>query len=246
MEGDFSAVKLKECNIDMEIADLKVKERQETGTSICRKLRRQGLIPAVFYGEKMDSLSLMVEEREFRSLIKTHGASNPLVNLILDGPARKSKQTAMVHQIQKDPITQKVLHIDFHKISLTEKIQTTVPIEFVGEAVGVREGGVLQHNLRHVEVECLPIQIPEAFIVNVENLNIGDLMRVEDLPVIAGVEVLTDPHEIMVTITPPTELKEEEVAAAEEEEVPEPEVVRKEKEKVEGKGEKEEKKVKES
>lgn len=230
----------------MEIADLKVEERQETGTSICRKLRRQGLIPAVLYGEKIDTLSLMVGEKEFRSLMKTHGTSNPLVNLILDGQAKKSKQTAMVHQIQKDPITQKVLHIDFHKISLTEKIQTTVPIEFVGEAVGVREGGVLQHNLRHVEVECLPIQIPEAFIVNVENLNIGDLMRVEDLPVIAGVEVLTDPHEIMVTITPPTELKEEELAAAEEEEVPEPEVVRKEKEKVEEKGEKKEKERKES
>ncbi len=230
----------------MEITDLKVKERQETGTSICRKLRRQGLIPAVFYGEKMDSVSLTVEEREFRNLIKTHGTSNPLVNLILDGPAKKSKQTAMVHQIQKDPITQNVLHIDFHKISLTEKIQTTVPIEFVSEAIGVREGGVLQHNLRHVEVECLPTQIPEALIVNVESLNIGDLLRVEDLPVIEGVEVLTDPHEIMVTITPPTELKEEELAVVEEEEVPEPEVVRKEKEKVEEKGEKKEKAGKES
>jgi large subunit ribosomal protein L25 len=200
----------------------------------------------VLYGEKIDSLSLMVEEREFRSLIKTHGTSNPLVNLILDGQARKSKQTAMVHQVQRDPIAQKVLHVDFHKISLTEKIQTTVPIEFVGQAVGVREGGVLQHNLRHVVVECLPAQIPEAFIVNVESLNIGDLLRVEDLLSIEGVEILTDPYEIMVTITPPTELKEEELAVAEEEEIPEPEVVRKEKEKVEEKEKKEGKEGKQS
>ncbi len=111
----------------MEITDLKVKERQETGTSICRKLRRQGLIPAVFYGEKMDSVSLTVEEREFRSLIKTHGTSNPLVNLILDGPARKSKQTAMVHQIQRDPIAQKVLHVDFTRYPLRRKFRLPCP-----------------------------------------------------------------------------------------------------------------------
>jgi large subunit ribosomal protein L25 len=165
--------------------------------------------------------------KEFKNLVKASGSENSIITLILPEDKQK-KITAMIREVQRDPLTQKIAHVDFHKISMDEEITTRVRIEFVGNPVGVKDGGVLQHHLRHVEISCLPTNMPEEIQVDVSNLAVGDFIRVENLPHIEGVAILSPGDEVIAAVTPPTELKVEEVVVSEEEK--EPELIKPEKE----------------
>jgi large subunit ribosomal protein L25 len=160
---------------------------------------------------------------------------NGFIPAVLYGPDTPSLSL----EIQRDPVRGDILHVDFHQISLTKKLTIQVPIHLVGTALGVADGGILQHALRDVEIECLPTAIPEKIEVDVSHLKIGDSVHVGDIKV-ENAEVLSDPKSSIVSVVPPTVFKEPEVAAPVTEE--EPEVIGEKKEEEEEKKEDKEEK----
>jgi len=204
----------------MEIVELKA-EKRDAGKNVIKKVRAGGRIPAVFYGRGVDPVALSVDAKTFRTVIRSDAGTNVILSLSIG--QKGEGETAIVKEIQRNPVKDTFLHVDFLKIAMDETIQAQVPVNVVGEAIGVKDGGVLQHGLWEIEVEALPKDLPENLEVDVANLQIGDSIRIADLTVPEGVEVLTDQEETIVSIVPPTELKEEELVAAEE--AAEPELV---------------------
>ena len=202
-----------------------IREVSTKGT--LNKSRSEGLIPAIVYGAKETSTPVWVNEKDFSRVLQTERGINVLIKLKYGS---KSK-IVLIKEIQRNVITDRPIHIDFHIISLKEKTEVNVPIQTVGEAPGAKTAdGVLEHILREVRVSCLPTKIPESILVDISNLNIGEGITVKDLPPIEDVEILSDPESIIVHVTAPT--KVEEVPVAAEAETAEPEVI--------GKGKKEE------
>lgn len=211
-------------------------EKREVGKSASRRLRSVGKVPAILYGEKIEPLPLVVNVRDLVFLFRKSMGGSIIVKLEIEG--EKRGHTVLIKEIQRHPARRSYVHIDFQKIAMDEKIHASVPLKIVGEAPGVKEGGVLQHVLWEVEVEALPKDLPDHIEVDVGELNIGDTIRVLDLPQIEGLETLTNSEEIVLSIVPPTVVKEVEEVAEEVEEAVEPEVIG---EKVEEEEEKEEK-----
>jgi len=204
----------------MEKINLKAKIREELGKEAVKKLRGQGLVPAVVYKGKK-SLSIKVQARELFEVIHTKAGENVLVNLQVE--SKKSTQSAIIKEIQYHPVRGDVLHVDFNEISLTEALVVKVPIAVKGEAEGIKEGGVVEHVLWEIEVECLPTEIPENIPVDVTPLKIGDSILVKELKVPKNVKILTDLSATVISLKVP-HVEEAEVAAPEEA-MAEPEVI---------------------
>jgi len=209
----------------MKEVTLKVRPREKRGKEYSKKLRKNGLIPAVVYGQKTASLPLEVESKAFQVLLRQGLGENVLVTLTADDQKAKDRKV-LIRELQRDPISGDIVHIDFHEISLTKKLSIQVPIHLTGIPVGVTNGGILQHALRELEVECLPTAIPEKIDVDVTSLNIGDSIHVADLK-LEGVDVLSDPQSSIVSVVPPSVFKEPEAAPVAE---GEPEVITEKKE----------------
>lgn len=175
-----------------------------------RQLRLSGRIPGVVYGKQLKApIALSVEERELSALLR----STPNAVLELDISAH-GKQTVMIADVQRDPLNQTLLHIDFQGISMNEKVRANVRIEATGDSVGVREGGILQTILHEVEVLCLPGDIPDALAADVSALGIGENLLVQDLVLPKGIEVTVEPSSVVLTVlAPQKELTEEEKEA---------------------------------
>lgn len=189
--------------------ELKAKERTEVGGKRPRRLRRQGVIPGVLYGDREGALPLMIarhqQEREVSSLHE-----NQILSLRLGEGKSGRSHLVIVKALQRHYLAGNMLHVDFQGISLHEKLIVTVPVIEVGEPVGVtRDGGILEHVLREIEIKCLPDQIPESIDVDVSSLEIGDSIRVGEIKVEEGVEVLTESEFIAFTLAAP--ITEEEV-----------------------------------
>ncbi|MEO6463162.1 MAG: 50S ribosomal protein L25, partial [Candidatus Eisenbacteria bacterium] len=149
----------------MAIVPLEGRVRPGTGKGPARQARRDGLIPGVIYGSGETPVALTVPKREFDIAMRTAKGSNVIVGLKLDGGA---EQTAIIREVQRDPISHDILHLDFHHISLTEKVTIEVAVHLIGIPDGVKNGGgVLEHISRTVEIEVLPTQIPGAVEANV-------------------------------------------------------------------------------
>jgi large subunit ribosomal protein L25 len=218
---------------------IKAKPRDKMGKEHAKKLRRKGLIPAVVYGADMSPLPLEVEAKAFHALLRSGLGENVIITLNIDDQKNGDKKV-LIREIQRDPVWGNILHIDFQQISLTEKLTINVPIHLVGIPIGVQQdGGILQHVLRELEVECLPTDIPEKIEVDVANLKIGDSIHVGDIKA-EKVEILSDPLGSIVSVVPPTVFKEPEVAPAAAEEEPEVITEKKEEEEKEAKAEKKE------
>jgi len=173
-------------------------------------LRAQKKIPAVVYGKGMEAISLEVEEPAFKKVIGGLAGSNVIISLKL---AKGSPLPVLAHEIQKNPVNDQILHIDFYRVKMDEAIKTRVHIVIVGEAAGVKEdAGILVNPLSEIEIKCLPGDIPEKIEVNVSDLKIGDAIHVSELKPPKGVEIISIGQDIVVTVSPPT--KEEEVAPA--------------------------------
>jgi large subunit ribosomal protein L25 len=196
----------------MAISSLTGEQRSGVGKSVARKLRAAGRVPAIYYGRGEQPIALIINAKEVESLI--HGASgaNVIVDLLVSGAATADRK-ALIREIQRDPVVGNILHLDLQHISLTEKITVEVPIELIGIPTGVKDGGgILEHLLREVEVECLPTDIPTQLEADVSMLNIGDSLHVSDLKA-ERVTILTEAGRAIATVVPPTIL--EEVAPAE-------------------------------
>lgn len=205
----------------MKIVPIKVTPREETGKSAAKKLRAKGMLPAVVYGESLEPQPITLDSKELKSAIHTDAGQNVILNLQLEGAKKGKDATAIIREIQRDPIKGNLLHADFLKIALDEKIQATVPVVIVGEAPGAKEGGILQHGLWEIQVECLPTDIPEHLEIDVSNLGIGEAIRVGDLRTSEKVHILTHAEETAVSVVPPRV----EVAPPPVAEVVEPEVI---------------------
>lgn len=207
----------------IEKAMLKAERREGTGTGAARKLRRDGYVPAVVYGHGEESRNLKVEEQELRQLLESISVDNTLVDLhVEDSEPRK----VLIREVQSHAWKPKLLHVDFFHIREDEEIRVAVPIEYVGTPEGVsQDGGILQTNRNHLEVECLPGEIPEVFEVDVTELEIGDSLHVADINT-GGVRPLEDLDLTLCVVVPPTiiEVTEEEPEEVELEEL-EPELI---------------------
>lgn len=222
----------------MSVITLTAQRRTTLGKGGARKARAAGDIPGILYGHGETPIPVSIGAREFQLAMLKHKGSNPLVTLKVDG----SDFTALVRDAQFDPLSRKVVHLDFQHISLTETIEVEVAVRLTGLAVGVKDGGgIIEHITRSVEVRCLPTTIPSSIDVDVSALDIGDSVHVRDL-VVANVEILSDPDATVATVVPPTVAEEkpaEEAAAAA---TAEPEVIAKGKKDETAEGDEKEKK----
>lgn len=200
---------------------LTVTRRSVQGSRPSRRFRQQGLIPGVVYGRGMEPISVTVNHRDLLQVLHSKMGEHALVKLRLTDAA-SWEQPALVHAIQHDPVGGQVVHVDFHTVLLTEKLKVGVPVVLTGEAVGVKqEGGVLEHFLRQVEVECLPTDIPERLEFDVSGMKIGDTLHVRDLAAPPNVTIITAPDGAIASIQVPRKEAEPtpEAAAAAEPEV---------------------------
>lgn len=167
-----------------------------------RSLRRKGMLPGVLYGREAGNRPVQCSEKEVAMIIERHSIGGTLINLELaDGNGGGvTPYLVMIREVQRDPIRQRLLHVDFYQVPLNEEIETEIPVHLVGEAPGVEKGGVLQHMLREVTVSCLPSKLPEYLEADIGGLEIGDNLTVADLKLPEGVRVLDDPDSVIVSV----------------------------------------------
>ncbi len=198
----------------METQQLQVKIKKDTGSLKAQKNRKSGLIPAILYGHKQESMMFLLNEKEFSTALNTEAK---MVNLKWDS----SEEIALIKDVQFDTFGRKILHVDFVRIALTEKVTTHVPVALYGTSQGVKEGGILDHALKEIEIECLPTEIPKNIRINISELAIGNTIHITDLELPANAKVLGNPDAIVVSVHFATEEKE----TPEEEISPEPEII---------------------
>ncbi len=179
--------------------ELQTTSRTAFGKTV-RHLRNEGLIPAQFYGHGMKNETLTVDRKVFEKLFKQAG-ENTVITLLLDG----KKQPCLVHDVQHDPVTNEIIHIDFYGVRMDEKLTAAVPVEFIGDAPAVKEkGGVVNKAVSEIEVEALPADLPHSFSVDLSVLaELNQSIYVKDIVVPKNVKVLLDPETVLVTVTEP-------------------------------------------
>jgi large subunit ribosomal protein L25 len=214
----------------MERIILEIQLREETGRSQAKHLKDRGLVPAVVYKKGKETLAIKVARSDFLHLVHQHRPESVVIDLKIKDAKKEKDKTCLIKEIQYDPITDDIMHVDFNEISLTENIKINVPVVAKGEPIGVKqEGGSLEHILWEVEIECLPTDIPKEIEVDVSNLKIGDSIHIKDIAFPANIKVLTDLDAIVLSVASP--MKEEVVVAPVEGEVTqEPEVIKEKKE----------------
>jgi large subunit ribosomal protein L25 len=188
--------------------ELVTERREGTGKGVARKLRAAGRVPAVVYGQGMESAAVSVDAKDLYHVLRTGGA-NVLLDLVVDG----KPQLALAKDVQRDHIRGRYIHVDFLAVSATEKITIQVPVQVIGESVGVKAGGVLEHHLWEIQAECLPGDVPEAIEADITELAVGDSLKVGDLAVPEGVTLLSPEDELVLAVVPPQAREVEEVAA---------------------------------
>jgi large subunit ribosomal protein L25 len=186
----------------LDTLEIQVEARDRQRKRDARRLLRDGKIPAILYGPKMTTVTLALDKKEFSRRVAGLQGSH-LVRL-KSASATLAEKVALVKDMQFHPISGDVIHADFYEVDLSAKIQVHVPLHFVGKAVGIVNGGVLQPILREIEVECLPLDIPEFFNVDVSALDIGDSVHIEDLQMPDGVVSVAEDNLALVAVVPPT------------------------------------------
>ncbi|GAB6179112.1 50S ribosomal protein L25/general stress protein Ctc [Desulfotomaculum defluvii] len=170
---------------------------RETNTkSIVKQIRNNGGVPGVVYGKQIGSMNISVDAKDLKKILNSVTGRNTLINMNVNG----GKQTVMVKSLQMDPVDRNIRHVDFQQVSQDTKVKTVVPIQLVGTPKGVALGGVIQHDLRSAEIECLPNEIPEAIKVDISGLEIGDTLSVSDLNIPSGVKILDHQHTTVVGV----------------------------------------------
>jgi large subunit ribosomal protein L25 len=202
----------------LETLDIQVHVRDRGSKRQARRLRREGKIPAILYGPKVEPISLELNKKDFSTRVAGLEGSH-LVRL-KSGSTTLADKVALVKEMQYHPITGEVMHADFYEVDLTAKIEVSVPLHFIGKAAGVVRGGILQPIVREIQVECLPLDIPQFFDVDVSALDIGDSVHIDELPMPEGVTAVYDSNFALVTVATPTVEEEPTAAAAPAEGVP--------------------------
>lgn len=192
---------------------LVVETRESTGKGSNRRLRAAGRIPAVLYGQGKASIPLAIDSRSLEKVLKAGGA-NTLLDLTVEGRGDLGTPVALVKELQRDPIRGSIVHADLYQVDLSKTVEVEVPIHLTGKARGLDFGGLLEHMLRELRIECLPRSIPEAINVDVTELEVGDVIHVRDLALPSGVTLVSDPDLGVVAVALP-QAEEAPAAAAE-------------------------------
>jgi len=210
----------------MERPVLMAETREEVGKGAARKLRAKGLIPAIFYGSRSKSISLVVDPNELAKALQTEAGDNVVIDLDIRKGDQSDRKVVMVKDLQIDPLQRTALHTDFYEVTMDEMVTVEVPIHLVGKAEGTKVGGILEQIRRTIQIQCLPGDIPKAIDVDVSPLKIGDSIHVQYLKV-EKARILFETNFTIATVVPPVvEEKVVEAAApeaAEGAEVKEPE-----------------------
>lgn len=180
----------------MELIDLKAEIRQGKGKSSARAIRRNNAIPAILYGPNTEPVKISVETLELNRIIKRYGSSGLFMNLAIEGDVKPSRK-ALLKDIQMDVYDLEYLHVDFQEVDLDVKITVSVPVETSGESIGVKKGGLLQVIRRELDIICKPTDMPEAIVLDVASLEVGDSIHVEEIDLGSDIEV---PHEVNFTV----------------------------------------------
>ncbi|HEX6664765.1 MAG TPA: 50S ribosomal protein L25 [Gaiellaceae bacterium] len=199
---------------------LEVQERERRGSADARRLRKAGLIPGVLYGSGKASHAISVRERDLRRVLTGQGGLHAILDVVLAG--QKTTHASILKDYQQDPIRGHISHVDLQEVRLDKPIQASVNVLLVGEPAGVKEGGVLSQVQREINVEALPMEIPEHIDLDVTGMAIGDTLRLADLAPLDGVTYLDDAEEtVLATVTMPTREVEPEPEEGEEGELAE-------------------------
>jgi large subunit ribosomal protein L25 len=191
----------------MEAPILRAWRRTRSGKGVARKLRAQGMIPAVFYGSG-ENIPLSLQPQELLKILSA--GENTIFQLEIDGEAR-GERTALVRDLQRDPLKDTLLHADLYRISMDVEITVSVPLVLQGMSRGVSDvGGVVNQLLDEIEIQCLPSLIPHEFSIDISHLGVGDVLHVRDIPVPPGIQVLAVPDEVVASVS----VRGEEVVAA--------------------------------
>ncbi len=181
--------------------------REERGSKI-RELRNKGLIPAVVYGRKIENIALSLDAKEFNKVFKTAG-ENSLINLKVTG--KKEDLPVLIHDIQKDSLTENIIHVDFYRPNLEKAVKALIPLRLVGESLAVKNlGGTLVKKITEIEVKALPMHLPSEIVVDISSLDsLGSEIFVRDLEITEEIEVLKGPDEVVIFISAPSRVEEE-------------------------------------
>jgi large subunit ribosomal protein L25 len=196
-----------------------VQDRAILGSAEARRLRRQGVVPGVLYGREAP-ISISIAERDLRAALTTRGGLNAVLDVVVEGGKTHS---SVLKEYQQDPVRGLITHVDLQEVRLDQPIHATVPLELHGEPVGVKEGGILSQVTNELNVEALPMEVPEHLEIDISGMKIGDTLRLSALPLTEGVTLLDDLEQtVLATVTQPrTEDEPETVeAVAEGEEAP--------------------------
>ena len=201
---------------------LEAQLREVIGKGAARTVRRNGMVPGILYGLQKDNTLLQIGEKNLHTIMSFEGFESSLINLEI-GDA--GSEIVLIKEVQRDPVSRKILHAYFMRISLEKEITVHIPITLLGTPLGVRvSGGVQEFAQRELEIRCLPTAIPEHIELDVTEMLIGDLIRISDINP-EGIEILDDPETIIMTIRPPRLAAVEAPVAEEKAEAAEPEVI---------------------
>jgi large subunit ribosomal protein L25 len=199
----------------MEKIGMDVQKREGLGKEASKKMRREGIVPAVIYGPTIETTPLEINFKDLSKILDTGGSENVLIDVKIEGVKKTAlSKTVIIKDVQRDPLKGTIKHVDLFEVQMDKVIRVSVPIHITGEAKGVEVGGILQHETRELEIECLPSDIPESINVDVTDLDIGDSFHVSDLAVAENIKILVDGEHNIVSVATPQ--KEEEEKTAEE------------------------------
>ena len=190
--------------------DLQAREREERGKNAARRLRASGMVPAVLYGDGDGSSRPLAVPDKVVDYTLHHLGDNALYDIDLG----LGTSTARIVDVQRDPVTGRLVHVDFAPVNMQERIEVTVPLHVVGESPGAEEGGVMQQVAYEVHVESLPGDIPQELTIDVSTLGMNENLTLGDVTLPDGITLISDPEEVAVTVTAPTEITEEDLEAA--------------------------------
>lgn len=214
----------------MEEIFLDAEIRENLGRAKVKDLREKGLIPGIAYAEGKESQAIQLSRRQLLQLLHQHRLENVVITLKIKDDKKGKGRPCLIKEVQYEPVSGEIIHVDFNEISLTKVIKVNVPVIAKGEPVGVKlEGGSLEHILWEIEVECLPTDIPKEIEIEVGQLKMGEAIHIKDISFPPKIKVLNDPEAVVLSVVQP--IKEEVAAApAEGEEAQEPEVIKEKKE----------------
>jgi large subunit ribosomal protein L25 len=212
----------------MEAIELKASIRKESGKGPARRLRAEGLVPAVLYGSGAESTMLYINAAELIKIIRAEKGEAGFIKLVIDDAGKKSEKISVIKELQTNTVKKAIVHVDFYELRMDKKLTMDVPIHIVGTSIGVEKGGELKQFKRDVKISALPGQIPRHLDIDVTDLMIGSTIHVRDLKLAEGVEIVDAGNTSIVAVSAKRAVVGEEAApaaAAEEEAAKEPEIV---------------------